>query len=163
MRALLPALVIGTMVAMASACVEGLESEGRGMSSSTGPDRGDVSGRSAGRVIRVNPMAPKPAEPSLFDTRVGGPASEARDDAGPDSDAGADPQTAEFERAILFDCTETSRCNGPANNIPACVVRVRQALNAAPPQRRQVFEQNVMRCRALQACSYVDCVTNKGQ
>lgn len=155
MRVLWAALVIGTV----SACALGIDDERAGASSSMGPDRGgDASSPAAGRVPRT-PAArdPKPLAELAFSAR-----SDSESDAGAEGDAGADGARSELERAFVYDCTETLRCMGrPANNIPACVRSVREALNAASPQTRQVFLESVRRCRPQHDCDYVDCVSRR--
>jgi len=151
MRLLWAALVIGTV----SACVESPESERTGASTGIGPDRGDAASGGAG----FEPAAPRPTTELAFEPGRDA-ASDSQDDAGGDSDAGADAAGSELERAFVYDCTETLRCmERPANNIPACVRSVREALTAASPQTQKVFLDSVRRCRREHDCDYVDCVS----
>ena len=106
-----------------------------------------------GSPMGFRPSARRPPEPLAVLRADASP----HDDAG-DSDAGADAPDSEFERAIVYDCTETWLCNR-SGSVSQCVVSVRKALNTASAQQRQVFMASVGRCRPRRACDYVDCVS----
>ena len=157
-------LIFATMLALTSACAEGPDGADERMSSSTGPEHGDVAGRSAGRVIRVTPAAPMPARSIDLDVRRDAgrsTISQAQDDAGAEDDAGTDTQSPELDRAIVYDCNETVQCMGRPSGAAACIASVRDVFKTATPEQRQVFLETVARCRPQQSCSYVDCVSNK--